>query len=232
MRFTIILLLFITQLRFDLFSQDVILEQSRKTFYLHAPNPFKIYANKIKCDDLFINAKYGTITNEPQHGCEFYYWNDKCQIGGDRIIIYKIAKQDTIALDTLFITLSDEALESVLISIVFYRSYTGSISKYSVNKKDIRVITIDSTYYYPYLTANLINWDIELPYKIDRYSIDQIRDSTLIYSKKNIIGKNLTDELVKILQTSKINDQFRFYDIYLLFDSCERVFEGPSITIE
>ncbi len=213
----------------NLYSQSVVLEPTLKTLYLYAPNPLKLHLQNSTCENIFMKADIGSI--QRSQDCLFFYWNIKCNSGHDRIIIYKTVEKDTLVIDTIFAKLSDDALKSISVQFLG-RCYTGKNTKCTLAKEEIKNYSIDTINYHPELNAQLLNWNISLNYTIRRYSIKQYRDGKLIFSENNIPGNVLTENWIRKMKTANHYDEFKFSDVYLDFDDCERSVEGPNILIE
>ena len=211
------------------FSQNVAVEvEKMNILWKFAPNPIKIVVQDVPCEKVVVKTKVGTLTHSSdKDSCHYFYWSKDCIAKQEQFTI-GIKNDGKIKwIDSLEYRLIDDAKKSIFINV------NGCMSNCIRNKEsfedDVSLTGID---YIHKITATLINFDIDLNYKVSKYSVELTRNDLIIYSEKDILQDTFSKKLLQNIKNAEPNDKIRFYDVIVSFDNCEEKYEGPTITIK
>lgn len=210
-------------------SQNVAVELTNMNIlYKYVPNNVKIVVQDTPCENVVVKTMVGKLTrSSDKDSCHYYYYTTKCGENKEQFIVGVKDDGNIKWIDTLNYRLKDDAKKSIWIHFIGIRN--GLLDKHCVYYCDTLWFGENQS---SKLTAPLINFDIELEYEIVKYSVEIIRNDTVIYSSYNIPQATITKELYSQIQESMSNDKVRFFDVGVQFDDCVDVFEGVTVIIK
>jgi hypothetical protein len=209
------------------YSQTIAIEKGTKILYKYVPNPLKIVVENEKCEDIIVKTKVGRISRETyRDSCHFIYWCQNCEAKKDFIFVGIKSIGKTRWIDSLEYNLRDETINAIELNL------KGCLTDCTFDKNDFQADTVDNEILLPGMSAPLINFDIELNYPISEYSVEQLRNDSVIFSVRHIKGCRFSNELLHQIQISQQNDKFRFFDVSVVFEHCEQYIKGKTITIK
>ena len=222
----ILILILVQQLK--TYSQNVAIELTNMhVLYKYVPNLIKIVVQNTPPKNVIIKTKVGTLKRlHEEDSCLYYYWCSKCNVTQEQITIGVRTNYNINWIDSTGYGLKEDAKKSILIKI------RGCIGDCVQEKEYFKIDTIGDEIIPPRLSAPTINYDFDVDYKVIKYSVEQIRNNSIIYRSLNIVQDEFTRELSNKIEESKSGDKFKFFDVYVGFDNCEEVFEGMTITIK
>jgi hypothetical protein len=188
------------------FSQTVAIEATKmNVLYKLVPNPLKIVVENHSCQEIIAKAKYGTITPTPD-GCSFNYYTKNCTENSEEIAIGINEKSKIIWVDTLKFRLK-EVLTNIDIFI-------GNNPNCSISKP--------SFFEGQKITAPFINFDIELNFRVSKYSIEILRNKESVYRESNIPCVELSSAFLLQAKKLHIGDTIRIFDLWIIYGDCEK----------
>jgi hypothetical protein len=214
--------------------QNVSIKLDRQALYKYAPNPIKIMVENIACTNVVVKAKHGKIisNNYENDSCSYIYWCSNCDIKYDQIIIGVKSENNIKWIDTLEYQLSENARKNIYVTYLGCRD-TCLIDKEKFNL-ELQFLTESGgdTLFIHHLTAPLTNWDIDLNYKVIKYSVEISRQNKIIFMEKDIAKDYFSNSILSKLSEIQTGDKLRFFDVYVNTGSCDEKFSGPMLIVK
>ena len=186
------------------------------------------------CEDIVATARNGKLTRRSDpDGCHYMYWSFDCQEKLEYITVGMKTDSGVVWIDSTRYVLLDDAKNDVAIFVGGCYSWHDGKKECAMKKESL----LGRLSFY----GDLWNWDIELPYPVQRYSVTIYRGDSVIYLEENTVPlENETPVrsvvsspgLKLAIERSLPNDIIKFYNVVVSLGECEFVYEGPSITIE
>jgi len=198
------------------FSQHVAIElEKMNVLYISIDNPIKVIAQDYPCNMLVLKSKYGVI-KPAINSCHYIYRTDSCNENSENIFVGVMLANTVKWLDTLEYRMKKIPDPTVIIANIFC-SY------------------IDRNLFLKagFLRAELLNMDFSLSYSIIQYSVDILRNDTVIYKEVGIAGNKFSSGLITEIEKSKTGDKYVFYDVEIKSnDICSWKLPGTYYIIE
>lgn len=222
----------------DIFSQQVAVQLSKMNIlYEIVPNPIKVVVENYPCNKVIVGSKYGKINkvNDDQNDGQYYYKTSQCDRHTDSIFIGILEKGSIKWVDTLnyrIISVLDAVepnFQNRFNNSCIKKEYLLKIIKYAedsipgLEKRDYNEL---------YLSAPLINFDINLSFKIVRYCVDLYRNDSIVYSEECVSDEFFSRDLINQLKLSKSGDELLFYNITVKYLDCEKVVSDYKLKIK
>lgn len=216
MKHSVLLLFLVCLLSFVGHSQNVAIELERMNIlHIGVENPIKIVVENYSCEDVVMKTKGGVLTPTSDK-CRFIYKTENCDLKVERISVGVKNKGEIKWIDsTLY------AVKLIPDPVIKIATNRNSHNNYSEKITRGGLIPSMEEFYF----------DIRL--NIQEYSVEILRNDSVIYSDENVNGYRFSEELLREIEKALEGDKLRFYNILVIYPAnCERVIDGPTLIIK
>lgn len=197
------------------YSQNVAIElEGMNILYIGVDNPINIAVENHSCEDIVVKTNAGKLTKTSDE-CRYIYRTDSCDLRTETISVGVKSNGNIKWIDSTLYRVKNIPNPEIRIA-----TNRNSHNNYSAE------ITRGG------LIATMGDFDFYFHFEVQRYSVEVLRNDSIIFKEYNVKGNGLSKEFISLYKNSHKGDYVRFFDCLIKGPSkCDRIIDGPIFTL-